>query len=169
PLEVERVLFKALAKKPGDRYATAADFAEVLDKIAAGKPLSDREAPTPARSPRTLLWAAIALVSLVGMIALVAVLGALGASLLSPALTPQPSPTATVPTGFVYVTDVQGSAESQASGGAAASIARGALLPTGPGSRVRTAAGQLTLGLTDGATLILGPQTELELTSVADP
>jgi hypothetical protein len=74
-----------------------------------------------------------------------------------------------VPTGFVYVTDVQGSAESQAGGGVAASITRGALLPTGPGSRVRTAAGQLTLGLTDGATLILGSQTELELTSVADP
>jgi serine/threonine protein kinase len=169
PLGGERVLFTALAKQPGARYATAADFAAVLDKIAAGLPLSDREAPGPAKRPRTLMWAGIALASLLGVIALVAVLGAVGASLLSPALTPRPSPTATVPTGFVYVTDVQGSAESQAGGGVAASITRGALLPTGPGSRVRTAAGQLPLGLTDGATLILGLQTELELTSVADP
>jgi tRNA A-37 threonylcarbamoyl transferase component Bud32 len=172
PMDIERVLFKALAKQPGDRYATAADFAAVLEKIAAGTPLSAREAPGPAKRYPSLLWAALAVVSGLGIIALVAVLGALAASLLSPGImTPTPTATATVPAGFVYVTDVQGSAEGLSSGGGeAAVIGRGALLPAGPGSRVRTAAGgQVSLGLPNGAVLILGPDTELELTSVAAP
>jgi hypothetical protein len=43
------------------------------------------------------------------------------------------------------------------------------LLPTGAGARVSTTDGQLQLGLTDGASVYLDAQSELELTTVADP
>jgi serine/threonine protein kinase len=41
PVEVEQVLFKALAKRPAERYASMADFAAVLEKLSLGSLASE--------------------------------------------------------------------------------------------------------------------------------
>ena len=169
PADVERVLFKALAKHPSDRYETAADFAAVLDKIAAGVPLSgaDKSRPGARRSP-VLMWGSVAALSAAGIVVLIAVTALLVASNFFGRPT-GPTPTASVPTGFVYVADVRGGASSQVGNSAQKGVARGALLPSGTGSHVKTTDGQIQLGLPDGAVVYLGPQSDLELTHMADP
>src|SRR5262249_317016 len=168
PIAVERVLFRALAKKPEDRYGSAAEFAAVLEKIAGGQPLSVLEAPQVGQQPRPLVWGlgAFALLLGLGVVAILVVVAGLvfnaargpGASRASP----------TVPAGFVSVTNVQGSAASQIGNGLTKTVTAGALLPTGAGSHVRTADGQMQLSLTDGTLLYLGPQSDVELTNIAD-
>ncbi len=59
PMEVEKVLAKALAKKPGDRYPSVSAFVEALEHALAGKTLpagaptmvKAREAAPPPRPP----------------------------------------------------------------------------------------------------------------------
>jgi hypothetical protein len=45
PDEVERVLFKALAKEPGKRYQTMGELASILEKLILGEKLTSKEAP----------------------------------------------------------------------------------------------------------------------------
>jgi branched-chain amino acid transport system substrate-binding protein len=47
PEEVEKVLYKALAKKPEDRYQTMGEFALALERLAHGKP----PVPQPSEAP----------------------------------------------------------------------------------------------------------------------
>lgn len=50
PDGIDRVLQKALAKKPGDRYASAQDFARALQRLDEAEPAVAR-APTPSPAP----------------------------------------------------------------------------------------------------------------------
>ena len=90
PRDVDRVLSRALAKDPGDRYATASEFVDELDRaLSAPKTASTRliagsprrrgpatssrpvaaAAPPPRRSGAGVLLAALAALLLVGVIA----------------------------------------------------------------------------------------------------
>ena len=147
PVDVERMLFKALAKRPDDRYGSADEFADVLDKIAAGQTLTAREAPGAGGHGRSLALGltAMGLVVGLGLLVILVAVVALASGVIHWPAGAAPSPT--VPRGFVYVTNVSGSASSQAGGAAPGLITRGAFLPTGPGARVTTSDGQLQLGL----------------------
>ena len=49
PKDLERVCLKALEKRPNDRYASAADFADELQRILDGKPVLARPISVPGR------------------------------------------------------------------------------------------------------------------------
>lgn len=66
PRELERVLAKALAKEPEDRFATAAEFHEVLEDLSAG-----RAAARPRRFWRVAVVVAAAAVALAAALALI--------------------------------------------------------------------------------------------------
>jgi serine/threonine protein kinase len=53
PLALETALFRALAKRPEDRFATAREFASALRAAVAGEPSSTR--PLPALSPEPMV------------------------------------------------------------------------------------------------------------------
>lgn len=53
PEEVEKVLFKALAKNPNDRYADMATFAAVLDRLARLTPEAEKPEATGLQDERT--------------------------------------------------------------------------------------------------------------------
>jgi serine/threonine-protein kinase len=55
PVAVERVVFKALAKVPADRYATAVEFSAALGAAEAGKPLRSRPRARAGRMAGALL------------------------------------------------------------------------------------------------------------------
>jgi serine/threonine-protein kinase len=66
PRELERVLAKALAKEPDDRFATAAAFHEVLEDVSARRTAGRRR-----RSWRVAAVVAMAVVLLAAALALV--------------------------------------------------------------------------------------------------
>jgi len=69
PQEIERVVIKALAKTPSDRFPTAAKFVEALE---GGERASARQAPLPQRRRRIAGWigGAVGLLVILGGIAL---------------------------------------------------------------------------------------------------
>jgi len=79
PRALEAVCLKALAKRPGERYASAKDLVEDVKHFLADEPVTAYREPLPARAGRwarrhrTLVWAAT--------VALLAALGGLGAVL----------------------------------------------------------------------------------------
>ena len=84
PADLETVLQKGMQKEPRDRYATAAEFADDLDRFLAGEPIRARR---PAIWDRAKKWAgrhpaavAAALISLVVIVAASGVATALVAS-----------------------------------------------------------------------------------------
>ena len=48
---VERVIFRTMAKNPDDRYQTAAELVEHLDRLRAGRSIPELPAPTPYKGP----------------------------------------------------------------------------------------------------------------------
>ena len=49
PMEVDQVIYKAMAKKPDDRFADMSVFAKVLETIAAGQKVNIKALPKPQR------------------------------------------------------------------------------------------------------------------------
>jgi len=95
PEEVERVILRALAKEPGDRFQTAGEMVRALDAAvrateaavrtqvaAGGEPAStEAAAPRPVAGPRgarRIRWARVAAWAGVGLVALVAIVLILG-------------------------------------------------------------------------------------------
>src|SRR5579884_45930 len=67
PVELETIILKAMAKSPGERYATAREFADDLSRFLQDKPIQARRA-TPvqrlrkwARRHPSIVWAAVVL------------------------------------------------------------------------------------------------------------
>jgi tRNA A-37 threonylcarbamoyl transferase component Bud32 len=169
PADVERVIMKALAKKPEDRFASMAAFATVLDKLAQGRRLSRAEAPNVPGLPEVRpVWAVLGggVAGLAGLAGLAAcallavfVLARLGRT---PAAPPE------IPNGFVYVAAVSGDARLADASGERA-LRRGSFFEAGSGILVQTGRGEVELGLTDGTAVFVGPATGLEFSEVADP
>ena len=67
PVELETILLKALAKSPGERYATAREFADDLSRFLQDKPIQARRATTVqrlrkwARRHPSIFWAVVVL------------------------------------------------------------------------------------------------------------
>jgi serine/threonine protein phosphatase PrpC len=120
----------------------------------------------PIRLPnkRTLLLAMIIPLVLIGMIWLFL-------------RWPRPSPEVpalpeipALPSGFAFLSLLEGSAEKQAPGGEFMSLHAEDIIPSGFGVRIRTLGDQayLRLDLADGSILYLGPNTQIEFRAIAD-
>ncbi len=74
PSDLETIALKAIAKEPGDRYATASQLAEDLRRFAAGRPILARRARI---SERAVKWARRrpAIAALLGLVALATATG----------------------------------------------------------------------------------------------
>lgn len=90
---------------------------------------------------------------------------------------PRPSPEAPVvpeipplPSGFAFLSILEGMAEKQAPGGEFQTVYTEDIIPSGPGVHIRTVGdqGYLRLDLADDSILYLGPNTQIEFRAIAD-
>jgi serine/threonine protein phosphatase PrpC len=90
---------------------------------------------------------------------------------------PRPSPEVptlpeipALPSGFAFLSLLEGSAEKQAPGGEFMSLHAEDIIPSGSGVHIRTLGEQafLRLDLADGSILYLGPNTQVEFRAIAD-
>ncbi|MCJ7434490.1 MAG: serine/threonine protein kinase, partial [Anaerolineales bacterium] len=100
PQEVENILFKALAKEPKDRYATAAQFAQALEAAVASSGMDRGEAWLPklagiARRPWRIAAALAGMVVVAGVIGFALRVSSSPGGVVS-------APTATIPDNFIY-------------------------------------------------------------------
>ena len=177
-------LIKGRHDRPGAAYVEATEFsalvkgktpkraAEDLVKQALARQVDDNvsavilEMPGGRNLSRRLIPAAgIGALGLGAVAAAVLLLprvvGGLSGAAAAPTIPPLPS-------GVAFVSELAGQAEVQQAGGAFQPIQPGALVAAGAGVRLHTtgAGSYLRLGLADKSILYLGPDTQIELSSI---
>ena len=173
PEEVERVLFRALAKDPTKRYASMSEFAAVLQKLVMGEKLTQKEAPSipkapkqpgkpapaeaeekkpPVQLPTWALPAGIGLgVVMIAILVLVLVLKPRGGS---------SAPVYHLGT----LADLQGDVQV-IDGTQTAPAQKGELVAKTTHTVLKTAAGRARLGLADGTLVVVDSQASIEFGS----
>jgi hypothetical protein len=160
PEDIDRFLNKALAKEPADRYESMAEFASLLEKLAAGKKLSLKEAPPLPELERTAVriklprpkgklkipaWALPA-----GILGLLLV----GALLIFGLVFKFKIPSAPAGSQLGTLSELQGVVQVE-EGGSTKAARRGSLVARSSITLLKTEEGTTRLGLTDGTTLYL--------------
>ncbi|MDD5368490.1 MAG: protein kinase [Anaerolineaceae bacterium] len=175
PEEVERVLFKALAKDPADRYQSMDEFAAVLEKFVLGQKLSTKEAPPlPRNTGKVIIPRPVVVVPQVKLNlprwALPAGIGALVVvAILAVALLGKLKPQAANANGqLAYITDLSGEVQVD-NGDSPVSARRGALMAQSPRTTLKTNLGSAHLGMPDGSLLVMDAQTAIEFGSLNNP
>jgi hypothetical protein len=177
-------LIKGRHDRPGAAYVEASEFAalvrgkpakraaEDLVKRALARQVDDNvsavvlEVPGGVNLSRRLVpavgFGALALGALAaGFLLLPQAFSGLSSAQAAPTIPPLPS-------GVAFVSELAGRAEAQQPGGEFQPVQAGALVAAGPGVRLHTSGpgSYLRLGLADKSILYLGPETQVELSSI---
>ncbi len=153
PADVERLLYKMLAKNPEDRYSNMEEVIACLEKIAQGKKLAPDKArpvaikPPAARKINWRLWLPAALAA-IGVIFILAALYLIF-------WMPRNPRTA-------LVTGVTGDVRSQSAAGPSQAVRKGTPFPLADPVRITSGNGQARLDLTGGSTVCIAPHTDIE-------
>jgi hypothetical protein len=178
PEEVERVLFKVLAKEPSKRYQAMGEFAEVLEKLILGEKLTGKEAPPvpknggkagavvpvekvkvekpkKEREPIRLKLPTWALPAGIGLAAVAVVLIVVLVVISNIKAAPKGTQLATV-------SDIQGTVQVIDGDSQAVAVKKGALMARSTHTILKTDDGQARLAMKDGSSVVLDTQAAIE-------
>jgi hypothetical protein len=179
PEEVERVLFKVLAKEPAKRYPSMGEFAEVLEKLILGEKLTSKEAPPipknggrastaslaepkaekppkSPREPRELKLPSWAIPAGIGLgVLVIAILAVVLVAKLRSGAPPKQTQLATV-------ADIQGDVQIVDGGSQAVAAKTGALMARSTHTVLKTNTGRVRFSMVDGTFVVMDSQAAIE-------